>query len=338
MRTARVTLKDIAKECGCSANTVSRALRGDSRLADSTRTQICETARNMGYVPNYMATSLRSGKSRMIAVIVNDLRNQHYCDLVNRMDRELRERNYNLMILCKQLDESLAEVLIHKAISLSVDGILYFPGVGQSQYLEYMRLNHMPFVLLDRRVSDTEADTVRCDDEQGGYLAGVHLAGLGHRNFLFLSGVARSSSQIDRLNGFLRALRDQDIPEENVRIVEGEMVEEALEKHNTWELLQPMDYTAIVSFRDEVAYPVMIDLREHGINIPKDISIISFDNLHMENPTRPYLTSIYTMDSNIAELGVKMLLERIEDPSLPPRNVILPVKIYEGGTTGPAAR
>ena len=333
MKTSRVTLKDIAAECGCSANTVSRALRGDSRLSDSTREHICRIARQMGYIPNYMATALRSGRSHMIAVIVNDLRNQHYCDLVNRMDRDLREQGYKLMILCKQLDESLAEELIHTAISLSVDGVLYFPGVGQSPYLEYMRTNNMPFVLLDRRVDDAEADTVRCDDEQGGCLAGCHLADLGHRRFLFLSGVARSSSQIDRLNGFLKALKEKNIPEENVRIVSGEEVEDALEHHNTWELLQPMDYTAIVSFRDEVAYPVMNDLRDHGISIPKDISIISFDNLHQEDPTRPYLTSIYTTDS-IAGLGVKMLLERIEQPDLPARNMILPVRICEGGTTG----
>ena len=338
MRKERITLKDIAAACGCSANTVSRALRDDQRLADATRTHIKETAQEMGYIPNHMATTLRSGRSRMIAVIVNDLRNQHYCDLINRMDRDLRERNYNLMILCKQLDESLAGELIHKAISLSVDGILYFPGFGQREYLDYMRKNHMPFVLLDRRVSDTEADIVRCDDEQGGYLAGSHLCSLGHRHFLFLSGVERSSSQIDRLGGFKRALQDNGIPEKNVRIISGEDVEEAMEHHNTWKLLKPLDYTAIVSFRDEVSYPVMNDLREHGISIPKDVSIISFDSLRRENPSRPYLTSIYTTDSNIASLGVKMLLERIEEPDLPARSMILPVKIYEEGTTGPAAR
>ena len=161
MKAARITLKDIAGACGYSVNTVSRALRGDERLSEATRSLIRETAGRMGYIPNTMASSLRSGRSRMIAVIVNDLRNQHFCDLINRMDRELRARNYNLMILCMQLEDELAEKLIHTAISLSVDGILYFPSFGQRHYIEYMTANGMPFVLLDRRVNELDADTVR---------------------------------------------------------------------------------------------------------------------------------------------------------------------------------
>ena len=152
MKSNRITLKDIAIACGYSANTVSRALRDDRRLSDATRSLIRETADRMGYIPNTMASSLRSGRSRMIAVIVNDLHNQHYCDLINRMDRELRAQGYTLMILCMQLEDELAEKLIHTAISLSVDGILYFPSFGQRHYIEYMTANRMPFVLLDRRV------------------------------------------------------------------------------------------------------------------------------------------------------------------------------------------
>ena len=337
MRAVRTTLKDIANACGYSVNTVSRALRGDERLSEATRSLIRETAGRMGYIPNTMASSLRSGRSHMIAVIVNDLHNQHYCDLINRMDRELRARNYNLMILCMQLEDELAEKLIHTAISLSVDGVLYFPSVGQRHYIEYMKDNGMPFVLLDRRVNELNADTVRCDDEQGGYLAGRHLTALGHKRFLFLSGMEQSSSQIDRLSGFRRAIRESGLREDCVRVIPGVQVEEALAHNSLAALLDPIDYTAIVSFRDEVAYPVMYALRGQRISIPGDVSIISFDNLHAEDPTRPLLTSIYSADANIAARGVRMLLERIENPSLPPRNVVLPVRIYDHGTTAPPA-
>ena len=328
MKSNRITLKDIAIACGYSANTVSRALRDDRRLSDATRSLIRETADRMGYIPNTMASSLRSGRSRMIAVIVNDLHNQHYCDLINRMDRELRAQGYTLMILCMQLEDELAEKLIHTAISLSVDGILYFPSFGQRHYIEYMTANRMPFVLLDRRVSELDADTVRCDDELGGYLAGQHLARLGHRHFLFLSGVDLSSSQIDRLNGFRSAMREYEIPENAVRVIPGRRVEDALAQNRLADLIFPASYTAIVSFRDEVAYPVINALRAHGLSIPKDVSLISFDNLCAENPALPPVTSIYSAQENIAELGVRMLLERIEDPALPPRNVVLPVRVF----------
>ena len=333
MKSNRVTLNDIAKTCGYSANTVSRALRGDRCISEATRSLIRETADRLGYIPNTMASSLRSGRSRMIAVIVNDLHNQHYCDLINLMDRELRKQDYSLMILCMQLEDALAEKLIHTAISLSVDGILYFPSFGQRHYIEYMIDNRMPFVLLDRRVSELEADTVRCDDEQGGYLAGQHLASLGHRRFLFLSGVDLSSSQIDRLNGFMKAMRENNISEDNVQVIPGSKVEEALANNRLSNLIFPGDYTAIVCFRDEVAYPVMRALQEHGQRIPEDISVISFDNLYAGDASRPAVTSIYSKDHSIAVLSVQMLLERIKDASIPPRNVVLPVCIFDHGTT-----
>ena len=333
MEKARITLKDIAAECGYSVNTVSRALRGGKGLSDATVALIRDTADRLGYIPNSMASSLRSGHTQIIAVIVNDLHNQHFCDLIESMDRILRENHYTLMILCMQLEDDLAEKLIHTAISLSVDGILYFPTLGQRNYIEYMTDNRMPFVLLDRRVNNVDADTVRCDDEQGGYLAGQHLAALGHKKYLFLSGLELSSSQIDRLKGFMRAMEEYGIPQENVRVIPGAQVEEALSGNRLEECLFPMDYTAIVCFRDEVAYPVLHDLLEKRIRIPEDISLISFDNLHAQNPSRPAVTSIYTDGQSIAELSVKLLLERIEDPSLPPRNMILPVRIFDEGTT-----
>ena len=335
MKSNRITLKDIAIACGYSANTVSRALRDDRRLSDATRSLIRETADRMGYIPNTMASSLRSGRSRMIAVIVNDLHNQHYCDLINRMDRELRAQGYTLMILCMQLEDELAEKLIHTAISQSADGILYFPYRNNQKHIQDMRKNNMPFVLLDRWIDDTVTDNVRCDDVQGGYLAGAHLAALGHRRYLFMSGENRSSSQIDRLDGFMRAMREYNVPEENIRVVPGEKVEAALAGSALKELLFPLDYTALVSFRDEVSYPIMTELAAMGLEVPRDISIVSFDHLRGEIPYLQKLTSIYADGDNVASNGVRLLLDRIADPAAPPRVIVLPVRLFDEGTTCP---
>ncbi len=337
MNNTRVTLKDIANECGYTVNTVSRAMRNDPRLSQGTREMIRETAERLGYIPNKVASSLRSGKSHVIAVIVNDLHNQHFCQMLGKMDEELQKAGYSLLILCMQLNEELAQQLINTAISLSVDGILYFPHMRSRTPIESMMSNHMPFVLLDRWVQDITVDNVRCDDENGGYIAGKHLAELGHRKYLYLSGLNLSSSQIDRLAGFKKAMKEYGIPEENIRIVPGEQAENALSKGCIADLLYPLDYTALVSFRDELAYPAVSALRERGFSVPGDISVISFDNLSGGNPNLLPLTSIYAAESDVASEGVKILLERIESPDLPQRTKILPVRIYnENATTGPA--
>ena len=332
---SRVTLKDVANECGYTANTVSRAMRNDPRLPEVTRQTIREAASRLGYIPNKMASSLRSGKSHVIAVIVNDLHNQHFCQMLGKMDAELQSAGYSLLILCMQLNEELAQQLINTAISLSVDGILYFPHLRSQTPIQSMLDSHIPFVLLDRRVEDFTVDTVRCDDENGGYIAGNYLAGLGHRKYLYLSGLDISSSQIDRLAGFRRAMREHGIPEENIRIIPGEIAEDALSNGRIADLLYPLDYTAIVSFRDELAYPAVNALRDQGVSVPGDISVISFDNLVGGNPNLLPLTSIYAEEIDVAGEGVRTLLERIEDPNLPARTKILPVKIFnENATAG----
>ena len=335
MSASRVTLKHIAAACGYTVNTVSRALRDDPRLSEATRTQIQQTAREMGYIRNSMASTLRSGRSHTVAVIVNDLHNLHFCNMLSKMDAALREAGYNMMILCMQLNEALGEQLIHTAISQSVDGILYFPYHNNRGHIDYMVKHRVPFVLLDRWIQDVVTDNVRCDDLQGGRLAGEHLIQLGHRRFLFLSGVNQSSSQIDRLDGFMEALRAHGLAEDSVRVVPGERVEQALAANSMESLLYPRDYTAIVCFRDEVAYPAIRALKERGLSIPGNISVISFDHLCGEMPYLPAVTSIYAGESNVAVRGVRLLLNRIAHPDAPPQVEILPVKIFDEGTTAP---
>lgn len=338
MAVNRITLRDVAGACGYTVNTVSRALRGDPRLPESTREKIRESAVRMGYIRNSLASTLRSGRSGNIAVIVNDVHNLHFCNMLTVMDSELRQAGYNIMVLCMGLNEELGEHLIRSAISQSVDGILYFPYMNNRSHIEIMQKNNMPFVLLDRRIQDIVTDNVRCDDRQGGFLAGVHLAGLGHKKYLFMSGENRSSSQIDRLEGFMQAMREYGIPESNIRVVPGEKVEAALADSTLRELLFPLDYTALVSFRDEVSYPVMLELADMGLEIPRDISIVSFDHLRGDIPYLPKLTSIFSEGQSVASNGVRLLLNRIEHPDLPPQVIVLPVRLFDEGTAAPPVK
>lgn len=334
-RRTRVTLKDVANESGYSVNTVSRAMRDDEKLPFSTRERIRDIANRMGYIRNSLASTLRSGRSHIIAVIVNDVHNQHFCIMLSKIDEALRQAGYNIMILCMQLDETLGEQMIHTAISQSVDGILYFPYHNNRRHIDYMIRNKMPFVLLDRWIDGVVTDCARCDDEQGGYLAGQHLTELGHKKFLFLSGVLASSSQLDRRKGFMRALSEAGIPDSSVRFVPWEAVSEAMRTERMGALLKPMDYTAILSFSDEIAYHTYNALHEQGVSVPEEVSLISFDHIRSGFPYLPRLTSIYAEEGDVAKTGVRLLLNRLKHADLPAQIEILPVKIYDEGTTAP---
>ncbi|NLZ89531.1 MAG: LacI family transcriptional regulator [Clostridiales bacterium] len=332
----RVTLKDVAKASGYSINTISRAMRDDNRLTKATREKIQAIARRLGYVPNMLASTLRSGTSRLVAVIVNDLHNQHFTIMLNKIDKALRAAGYTMMVLCMQLDESLGEKLIQTAISHQVDGILYFPYHNSPNHAEYMARYNMPFVLIDRWIQGIDADSVRCDDQMGGYIAAKHLIDLGHRRFLRLAGVLTSSSEIDRSEGFYRALKEAKLNNDCVRVIPWEESEEAIAQNNYARLLRPLDYTAVFSFSDELAYHALKAFSLLGVHIPENVSIISFDHICSEIPYLSELTSIYTSQrDDIANTAVDMLLKRIANPNMDTQHKIFSVVINDGGTTAP---
>ena len=131
-----------------------------------------------GYIRNNLASSLRSGASHIIAVIVNDIRNQHFSTMISEIELFLRQAGYDMMILCTQIAEQGRQIgtqMVHVAISQSVDGILYFPYSDDKPVIDFLEQSGVPFVLVDRWISDVSADLVRCDDLAGGYLAGKHL-------------------------------------------------------------------------------------------------------------------------------------------------------------------
>lgn len=331
----RVTLKDIAKKSGYAVNTVSRAMRNDPKLPEATRKKIRDLASTMGYIPNLVATTLRLGTSRLVAAIVNDIQNPHFTIILGQMEAVLREAGYNMAIFCTQMDENLAKEIIHETISLSVAGILYFPYKDNPALINSMTQNRVPFVLVDRWIQDVEADSARCDDESGGYLAGRHLIALGHKKFMYLAGHQTNSSQVDRLAGFLRALSEAHICEENLQVVAWEYVVSAIAKNRMDQILLPLNYTALVAFYDEIAYYALNAFHEKGIRVPEEVSIISYDHIRKDRPYLGKLTSITTVDESVGQTAAQLLLNRINDPSIPAQIRILPVKVFDEGSTAP---
>lgn len=342
MEPVRITLKDIANECGYSVNTVSRALRGDTKLPEQTRLKIQQTAQQKGYIRNNLASSLRSGASHIIAVIVNDIRNQHFSTMISEIELFLRQAGYDMMILCTQIAEQGEQIgtqMVHVAISQSVDGILYFPYSDDKPVIDFLEQSGVPFVLVDRWISDVSADLVRCNDFDGGYLAGKHFLELGHKKFAYIQGPLNNSSQVDRQAGFVKILRESGIPETDIRIIQCGEMDHAIKHNSIMDLLEPIDYTAILAFNDEVAYRVINTFRAAHIRIPRDVSLMGFDHIRKYVPYHAPLTSVFcAQEYNIGEIAVALLLERIANPTMPKQARILPVKIYNEGTTGPAKK
>ena len=194
----RVTLQDIARKTGYSLTAVSRALRNMSDIGAEATAYIQQTAREMGYVANQTAVALRYGRTNIITVIVVNLTNPYFSIMTNLIQLAAHEMGYSLIIVCSRDDPALEQQLIEQSIARRSDGVLLFPSRSSGRSIEMLQAAHVPFVLLSSALPPYQTDSVIIDDEQGGYIAGMHLLEAGCRKVAFLATSSSAPSYAPR--------------------------------------------------------------------------------------------------------------------------------------------
>jgi len=322
----KVTLEDIAKATGYTINTVSRALKNKPDISRATCEKIQQTAREMGYVRNYIASSLRAGRTKTIAVITGGVMNVYYAVLVELLQKEAARLGYGLMSLCSQDNPEVETQAVEMALSRQVDGVLITPCSVDSPGLEMLRDSRIPFVLLSRYFRMEKDDSVISDDEQGGYLAGRYLLEKSHRKIAYLTYHHVVYSSRTRYEGLLRACREAGLPEENLFHAQISEEDQILDQMRRW-IAQGV--TGVFAFCDVEAWSTITILENHGYSIPRDLTFVGFDNiLGYVNFPKP-ITSVDGSLPELASTAIDILRKRIHDPALPPQQIMLPVRLVE---------
>lgn len=210
-KTGNVTLKDIAQATGFSANTVSRALADKPDISEETKAVIREKASQMGYIANALASFLRSGVSRNIAILVGDISNPHFSVMVKEMQTLLQRRGYNSIIFNTEEKAAVEKQAITTSLSQNVDGIILCPAPGGEENIRFLQMHGKPFVMIGRHFTGEDASFVICDDVHGGYAAARYLLDRGHKDILFLNGPRGISSSAERLEGYRAALEEKGL-------------------------------------------------------------------------------------------------------------------------------
>ncbi|MDO4292446.1 MAG: LacI family DNA-binding transcriptional regulator [Eubacteriales bacterium] len=329
-----MTIKDIAQRCGTTANTVSRVLRGDTGISEATSRRVREAAEEMGYVRNGLASAMRSGKSRVISVIVDDLLNPHYATLINRIDLLLKREGYDTMTLCTQGELEKGMDMAQLSLSGMADGIFYFPDACGPRLAGLIRQRRVPLVLLDRGIAGVSADVVRLDDRRGGELAAQRLLEAGHERFVYLSGPQDNGAEPLRRGGFLDRLQKSGVPGERIRIADSDRVQQAMRENRFLPLLGTDRESGIFAFNDQIAYYAVNALRQSGCPVPGQASVVGCDYIRSLLPYLQPLSSVAgTSGEEMAQRAVKLLLRRISEPDAEVREEILPVILQEPDST-----
>ncbi|MBI5957547.1 MAG: LacI family DNA-binding transcriptional regulator [Chloroflexi bacterium] len=333
-----VTIADVAKRAGVSKMTVSRVINGSGYISQETRERVEKAIQELDYVPNSLARSLRFKRTRTIGLILTDITNPFFTTLARGVEDAASEHGFSV-IFCNT-DESAEEEsrYVNVLTQKQVDGLLLVPTARTPESITFLENRNLPFVLLDRRVPDFRVDVVRCDSEQGAHDLVYHLLSLGHQRIAALGGSMHITSSTDRIAGYRRALREAGLEHEAHRAVFSSFtIEGGFSAANKALTMQPPP-TALFAANNFIAIGAFRALREAGLRVPQDISLVSFDDLPMSVGFDPFLTIIEQPAYEMGHRATQLLLERLsQDGPGEPQDIILPVNLIVRVSSAPPA-
>ena len=322
------TIGDVARRAGVSTATVSRVINGIGNVNALTRDRIERAIQDLHYVPNVAARSLRSKKTSTLALLVPDITNPFWTTVARGVEDAAQSGGYSVL-LCNT-DENPTKQLQYLGVVLSqrVDGVIIAPYDSDSRNLIKLRDRGMPTVVIDRRITGWEVDTVYGDSVAGARALVQHVICQGHTRIAILTGPLNTSTSEDRVAGYRLALSEANIPIDERLIRRGEYRVASGEEMAHQLFDEGLNPTAIFASNNTIAMGVMDALQKRGLRVPQDIALVCFDELPEASRFFPFLTVVaqpaYDMGVNAAQL----LISRLNaDASLQPRRVVLPTRL-----------
>lgn len=312
-------LKDIAEELNLSINTVSSALKDRGRIKKETVTLVKKTAHDMGYIPNSNAQSLRTNCTKTISVVYDQFINPYYSIVTDLLNKKFNKHGYNLIIY-SDIDSGskLTAKIAMKILARKVDGIISFLEIDDNA-IGIIKNSNTPLLVLGRDMKDVGVDCIYSDDETGGYIATKYLLEQGHRKIMLVGFAENLSCGILRINGHKRALNefgikyDEKMCVPNLNQGNGIGLMEYVSKNN-------IDYTALFCFNDILAFDCIYRLEQAGVNVPKDVSVVGYDNIQSHLLIPCQLTTIDADKEQLADIGSEVMLLKINDSNYTNRN------------------
>jgi len=309
------TMADVARSAGVSASTVSRALAGSPTIPEETRRRIETAARDAGYTMNRHARSLRMKRSRVMLVLIPNLANPNFPDLLMHIDKAAYDCGYDIMIAHMAIDPHRSDRYVDELLSGGIDGVLLTANYCPPKLLECLAAGvRLPIVrTLSPTISPDGITGVQIDEVQAAYDVVEHLVRQGHKRIAHVGGPPQELVAIARRRGWEKALANYGHPVEPALYIEaGFTIEDgrhAADKIRAFSILPD----AIFCSNDESAYGVIAGLRAHGLQVPDDIAIAGFDDLSFSAVMDPPLTTVRLPRQKMAEQAVRKLKALIED-------------------------
>lgn len=329
-----VTIKDIAKELGLSTSTVSRALTGDTiNVKKDTQQKILEVAKRMGYKRNKLAINLRNNRTRIIGIVIPELITSYYVDFINRVQTILYEKGYLVIISICDENPDIERKNLLMMLENQVEGILISACHNKKNIDVYQQLKQegIPLVFFDRTIDDLSVPKVMIDDYMKSFFMVEYLIRLGKKRIVHLAGPTFIQNTQERINAYKDALAKFNIPFQYI-INSGVNFEDG-EKSMENFMKKQISFDAIFCFTEMSALGAKSYLQKLQYSIPKDVVICCISGTILSTLVYPTLTVVEQPVVQMADKSVELLLEKLDNPDVLDRKIVLEAKMIEREST-----
>lgn len=319
----------MAQRAGVSIATVSRAVNGISTVAPELAQRVWDAIKEVGYVPNTQARALVSGRSRLLGLVVSEITNPFFPELVQEFENLAVEQGYEVFIGSTSYDPVRTEALIRRMLQRSVDGVAIMTFGIEQELIQKLVDRAFPLVFVDAGPDLPNIRVLKVDYGEGIREAVQHLAALGHRSIAFISGPLHMRSAVARRDGFLKSMAELGLTVPPEHLVEGtHTMEGGIRATENLLKLQELP-TAIVCSNDMTAIGVLHGLHRTTQGVPADVSVIGFDDIHLTQFMLPPLTTVQMSCKHLAAAAVQALRAGIEPehPQVQQREWPIPTRL-----------
>ncbi|WP_075618859.1 LacI family DNA-binding transcriptional regulator [Paenisporosarcina indica] len=311
---SKVTMTDVAKEAGVSKSTVSRILNGNyGQNTEKTVHKVLKVIDDMDYRPNALAKGLKGMKTNVIGIILSNLQNPFWIKVLEGVEDTCRSKGYSLMICNSNEEADIEEEHIKQFQMRQVDGIIINPTIKNLNLYDQLKKDRLPFISINRKIYGLEFDTVVVDNVSGGKLAVTHLIKLGNKKIaIFLYPTEGISPRIERLAGYKEALKDYGIDSDPELIVIAKETPGSIREKVKQLLLSQKRPDAILSTNNMMTLEILEGIKDLGLTVPDDISLIGYDETVWSKHLNPPLTTVNQPSYEMGQLAAERLISLIE--------------------------
>ena len=323
-----VTMVDVAARAGVSRALVSIVFRGVPGASEQARARVMNAAEELGYRPDRRARLLGSSRSRTIGVVFG-LHREFHTELVERLYQAVDGTDFDLALgaTAPTRDERTA---VQSLLEFRCEALVLIGPAMQRRHLEALAAQ-VPVVVLARELRTPPFDVVRTDDEYGARLAVDHLVGLGHRAIVHVDG-QRAPGAAQRRRGYRDAMAAAGLARQQ-RIVPGGLSDEDGERAAAELFSRRSRPTAVAAFNDHCAAGLLASVRQRGIGVPAELSVVGYDDSHIAGLSTIGLTTVAQDAPALAEAALELALRRTDDPAAPPEEVVVPPHLVVRSTS-----